>query len=172
MFIRAALETDLTAINEIYNESVRTSVFAFDTEETTHEQRLAWFTAHTSPYSVLVAQVGDETAGWASISPWAAHGAYAATAEHSIFVADRHRGHGVGRALLSAVVANAEGAGFHVLVGRITTGNTVSHQLHQRFGFHEIGTMREVGCKFGGLLDVWLVQKILPINDPRARRAG
>jgi L-amino acid N-acyltransferase YncA len=56
-------------------------------------------------------------------------------------------------------VADAEAAGFHVLVGRITVGNTVSRRLHEALGFQDIGTMLEVGYKFGRWLDVWLVQK-------------
>jgi L-amino acid N-acyltransferase YncA len=102
------------------------------------------------------------------VEPLAAHGAYAATAEHSVFVSEKHRGRGIGRALLTAIVAEAEAAGFHVLVGRITVGNTVSRGLHQALGFEEIGTMREVGYKFGSLLDVWLMQKTFPQNDPGA----
>ena len=168
MMIRAATEGDLPAINEIYNESVRASVFAFDTREKTLAERRAWFGAHRSPYAVLVAQIDGGIAGWASLSPWAPHGAYAATAEHSIFVGDAHRRGGIGKALLEAIVREADAAGFHALIGRITAGNAVSRKLHESLGFEDIGTMREVGYKCGLLLDVWLVQKIFPLNDPAA----
>ena len=162
MIIRPARETDLQQINDIYNESVRTSIFAFDTQEKTLEERRAWFAAHEPPCSVLVGELEDGIAGWGSIGLWAPHGAYAATAEHSVFVSERHRGRGIGKALLAALVAEAEAAGFHVLVGRITVGNTVSRRLHEAFGFENVGTMREVGFKFGRLLDVWLMQKTFP----------
>lgn len=160
--IRPARETDLADINEIYNDTVRSSVFAFDTHAKTAEARRDWFAAHAAPYSVVVAEVDGVVAGWASISPWAPHDAYAATAEHSIFVHPRHRGAGIGKALLAAVLDEAKRAGFHVLVGRITAGNAASQVLHERCGFEQIGTMREVGRKFGRWLDVHLVQRILP----------
>ena len=164
--IRQARETDLAELNEIYNETVRNSVFAFDVHQKTAEERRTWFAAHVPPYAVFVAEVNGTVAGWASISPWAPHGAYAATGEHSLFVGARHRGAGVGKALLAVVIEEAERTGFHVLIGRITAGNAVSHALHRAFGFEVIGTIREVGWKFGRWLDVCLVQRILSANNP------
>jgi phosphinothricin acetyltransferase len=164
--IRRARETDLAEINEIYNESVRSSVFAFDVHQRTDEARRAWFATHVPPYAVFVAEVDGTVAGWASISPWAPHDAYTTTGEHSLFVGARYRGAGIGKALLGVVIEEAERAGFHVLIGRITAGNVVSHALHRGFGFEEIGTMREVGWKFGRWLDVCLVQRILSADNP------
>jgi L-amino acid N-acyltransferase YncA len=125
--IRQARETDLAELNEIYNETVRNSVFAFDVHQKTAEERRTWFAAHVPPYAVFVAEVNGTVAAWASISPWAPHGAYAATGEHSLFVGARHRGAGVGKALLAVVIEEAERTGFHVLIGRITAGNAISH---------------------------------------------
>lgn len=161
MIVRPAVADDLPRINEIYNEAVRESVFAFDTEERTADECRDWFTAHRSPYSVLVGVVQNDVAGWASLSPWARHGAYAATAEHSLFVDHRYRRQGIGKALLHRVVAEAQHGGFHVLVGRITDGNEISRRLHHTFGFEDVGKMREVGYKLERRLDVWIVLKIL-----------
>jgi phosphinothricin acetyltransferase len=109
----------------------------------------------------LVAAGDDDVAGWASLSPWAPHGAYAATAEHSVFVDRDYRGRGIGKALLGGIVAEAQTGGFHVLVGRITDGDEVSRRLHTALGFEDVGLMREVGYKQGRRLDVWIVQRIL-----------
>ena len=43
---------------------------------------------------------------------------------------------------------------------RIAAGNEVSVRLHEAAGFEHIGVMREVGRKFGQLLDIHLMQKI------------
>ena len=48
----------------------------------------------------------------------------------------------------------------HTILARIAEGNKISLALHQRVGFEVIGNMREVGRKFGKLLDVLLMQKI------------
>lgn len=43
-------------------------------------------------------------------------------------------------------------------VSRISDGNEASIKLHKQFGFKEIGVMKEVGKKFGRLIDVNLMQ--------------
>ncbi len=51
-------------------------------------------------------------------------------------------------------------AGLHTLIARIVEGNAVSAPLHEAVGFQHVGVMREVGHKFGRLLDVHLMQKV------------
>jgi hypothetical protein len=46
------------------------------------------------------------------------------------------------------------------VIARITEGNEASINLFKSMGFEHIGIMREVGLKFGKLLDVHLMQKI------------
>jgi len=55
-----------------------------------------------------------------------------------------------------------EKAGLHTVLARITTGNTISIHLHEAVGFEHVGIMREVGEKFGRILDVLLMQRIYP----------
>ncbi len=53
-----------------------------------------------------------------------------------------------------------EEAGLHTVISRIVAGNDESIHLHEAFGFAHIGVMKEVGIKFGKLLDVVLMQRI------------
>ena len=55
--------------------------------------------------------------------------------------------------------------GLYTIIARIAEGNDVSVHLAESFGFHYIGVMKEVGRKFGRLLDVHLMQKIYLDND-------
>jgi len=48
------------------------------------------------------------------------------------------------------------------VIARIVAGNDISIHLHESFGFEHVGIMREVGWKFGRLLDVVLMQKLYP----------
>ena len=50
--------------------------------------------------------------------------------------------------------------GLHTILSRIAQDNPVSIHLHESVGFREVGVMREVGLKFGKLLNVHLLQKI------------
>ncbi len=66
---------------------------------------------------------------------------------------------------MEAVVNEGRRIGFHTVIGRIAEGNDVSIRLAESAGFRHIGVMREVGRKFGKLLDVYLMQKIYPVDD-------
>jgi phosphinothricin acetyltransferase len=108
----------------------------------------------------LVAELNGLVVAWASLSKWSERLAYAGTAEISLYVQSIYQGQGVGKELISAIVAEGEKAGLHTLIARIVAGNQASIRLHQAVGFEHIGVMREVGRKFGQLLDVYLMQKI------------
>ncbi len=71
-----------------------------------------------------------------------------------------YRGQGLGRTLLEELVREGERTGLHTLIARIAEGNDGSVRLHESVGFCSIGVMREVGRKFGRLLDVQLLQKV------------
>jgi L-amino acid N-acyltransferase YncA len=163
--IREATPEDLPGITRIYNDAVLTTVASFDTTPKTDEEQRAWFAHHGPRHPVLVAADGNEVLGWASLSAWNERGAYADTAEASLYVDEAHRGKGIGRALAEAVIAAGRKAGLHTLVSRIAEGNEVSIRLNEAFGFTPVGVMHEVGWKFGKRLDVYLMEKLLEPDD-------
>jgi len=162
LIIRPARLEDLDSITQIYNEAVQTTVATFDTEPKTLEQQRAWFENHGPKHPLLVAESDGVIWGWASLSKWSDRRAYADTAEISLYVKEEVRGRGIGRKLLEAIVGEGEKAGLHTVIARIAGANSVSIHLHESLGFEHIGIMREVGRKFGQLLDVYLMQKIYP----------
>ena len=159
--IRLARQSDLEAITAIYNEAIETTTATFDTEPWTTAEQAQWFHEHQGRFPVVVAEVNDRTVGWAAISPWSTRCAYSDTAETSTYVKSGHRGEGIGRALKAAIIEEARRRGFHVLIAQITEGGDASRHLNASFGFEHMGTLREVGKKFGTVLDVHLYQLIL-----------
>lgn len=158
MTVRDAELGDLGAIFEIYNEQVLHGTATFDTEPRVAGRDDGWLTERdASRHPVLVAVDGDRVAGWASLSPWSDRGAYARTAEGSVYVHVEHRGKGIGKLLLSSLVARAREGGLGVIVARIAEGNPVSVRLFEGCGFGHIGTQRRCGEKFGRILDVELM---------------
>jgi phosphinothricin acetyltransferase len=158
--IRRATLDDLDAITEIYNEAILKTVATFDTEPKTLEEQQRWFASHGPKYPIMVAEEDGLVVGWASLSMWSDRCAYADTAESSLYVRETHQGRGIGKKLLEAILNEGKKAGLHTVVARITEGNAVSIHLFKSAGFEHIGVMREVGRKFGKLLDVHLLQKI------------
>jgi phosphinothricin acetyltransferase len=158
--IRKATLEDLAAITEIYNEAVLNTVATFDIEPKTLEERKTWFTSHDTKHPTLVAEQDGLVVGWASLSKWSERRGYADTAEVSLYVEKTHRGRGVGKELLRAIVQAGREAGLHTLIAQIVEGNEPSIKLAKELGFQNIGVLREVGCKFGKFLDVQVVQRI------------
>ncbi len=163
--VRRAEQGDLGTITEIYNEAVLTTDASFDTEPKTGDEQRAWFARHDPKHPIMVAEEGGVVIGWASLSEWSDRRAYADTAEISLYVKEEHQGKGTGRRLLEAIILEGEKVGLHSVVARIVAGNDISVHLHESVGFENVGTMREVGWKFGRLLDVIIMQKIYPSEN-------
>lgn len=160
LIIRPANPEDLDSITQVYNEAVQKTVATFDTEPKTLQEQRAWFEYHGLKHPIFVAELDGVVTGWASLSKWSDRWAYSDTAEISLYVKEEFRGRGMGRKLLEAIVRQGEKVGLHTIIARIAEGNRVSIHLHELLGFEHIGIMREVGRKFGRLLDVYLMQKI------------
>ena len=148
------------AITQIYNDAILKTVATFDTDPKTAEEQMMWFADHGPEYPILVADNNGLVVGWASLSRWSDRCGYSNTAEISLYVDEKHQGKGIGRKILEAIVQEGQKAGLHTLIARIAEGSEASINLHKSFGFEHIGTVKEVGRKFGKRLDVHLLQKI------------
>ena len=158
--IRQATLEDLGTITEIYNEAILKTVATFDTEPKTLEEQRSWFSEHVPKYPILVAEPDGLVVGWASLSRWSDRCAYSETVEISLYIKEEHRGKGIGKQLLKAIIREGQKVGFHTVIARIVEGNEASIHLFESVGFEHIGIMKEVGRKFGKLLDVYLMQRI------------
>jgi phosphinothricin acetyltransferase len=107
----------------------------------------------------------DRVRGFGSLSPYRSRPAYRTTVEDSVYVDDDVRGQGVGRGLLTELVALAGTHGFHTVMARIVRGHEASIRLHETCGFGHVGVEREVGRKFGRWLDVVLMQLLIDGTD-------
>ena len=158
--IRKATPKDLPSITSIYNEAILNSNATFDTEPKTPKEQQHWFNQHGSNNPIIVAETNSKILGWASLSKWSDRCAYSDTAEISLYVKIKYQTQGIGSQLLAQILEEGKNVGLHTIIARITEGNQESIRLHERYGFHQIGIMKEVGWKFNKRLDVYLLQKI------------
>jgi L-amino acid N-acyltransferase len=163
--IRIATSADIPAITVIYNEAVLTTTATFDTEPKTFADRTCWLESHGSRHPVLVAELDGSVVGWSALTPWSDRMAYDATAETSFYVKSEFRGRGIGRALKDALLNEARRLGYHTLLARVAEGSAESLHLNEAAGFRHVGTLKEVGRKFGRLLDVHLLQLMLNVDE-------
>ena len=151
------------AILAIFNEAIANSTALYDYKLRTGADMDAWFDGkERRQYPVICAENdAGELLGFASFGQFRERPAYKYTVEHSVYVDSRFRGLGVGRNLLEAIIAAAQGQDYHVLVGGIDAANATSIKLHESLGFTSCGIVRQAGFKFGRWLDLAFYQLIL-----------
>lgn len=158
--IRPARAADAAAVAAIYNQAVLTSTATFDLEPETVAARAAWLAAPGTRLC-LVGEVAGRVAGWSSLVRWSARAGYDQTAEASIYVAPDAQRSGLGVALAGAAVAAAPALGLHVVIAQICADNAGGLALAASLGFARVGTLHEVGHKFGRVLDVALCERLV-----------
>lgn len=152
--IRPATESDLAAINDIYNHYVLHSTCTYQEEPETIEARCQWFVHHGEKHPAIVAESDGQMVGWGSLSAYHPRSAYRRTVENSIYVHHQFHRHGIGSLLLEELIARARELDHHAIMAGIDGEQTASVALHAKFGFEKVGHLKEVGFKFGRWLDV------------------
>lgn len=160
---RDAIKGEAEAIAAIYNDAVVNTTAIWNDIRVDTANRLTWIAdRERQGYPVLVAlDSGGAVVGYASFGDWRAWDGYRHTVEHSIYVRADQRGHGIGKALLIALIERARLIGKHVMVAGIEAGNTGSKRLHEKHGFKHVGLLPQVGMKFGKWLDLAFLQLTL-----------
>ncbi|MEZ4819212.1 MAG: N-acetyltransferase family protein [Bdellovibrionota bacterium] len=151
----------LPAITEIYNDAILHTVATFDTQPKTIAEQEIWFQQHVDPLPIFVALFDNEVIGWSSLSAWSDRCAYAKTVETSTYMHKDHQAKGIGTKLLATSMAYAQTHGHRNVLARIVSSSLASRHLHEKQGFTLVGTMHQVGEKFGQIHDVCLYQYLL-----------
>ena len=161
--IAEASDEHQRAIQAIYAHYVLHERCSFEEEAPGVEEmraRRAEVQQRGLPY--LVACIGGEVAGYAYATLYRPRSAYRHTVEDSVYVKRGLHGRGVGKALLHTVIARCEAAGFRQMIAVVgDSANIGSTRLHESVGFQRVGTLRNVGFKFGDWIDTVLMQRTL-----------
>ena len=160
--LRPAIPADIPQILAIVNHTIATSTANYHYEAQTLAEQTAWFESklqHNFP--VLVAVENDLVLGFGTYGTFREKIGYQFTIEHSVYVQADQQGKGVGKALLTQLIAQAQSEGYHVMVGGIDANNAESIAFHQKMGFEIVGHLKEVGFKFEHWLDLCFMQRIL-----------
>jgi phosphinothricin acetyltransferase len=162
--IRPAKTADIPAITRIYAHAVEHGTSSFELtppDETEMARRMGDLVGGNFPY--LVAEIDGALAGYAYAGLYRTRPAYRFTVEDSVYIApDKHR-HGIGRALLSALIDAAQARGFRQMIAVIgdSPNQAGSIGLHEALGFRHVGILQDVGFKHRGWRDTLLMQRAL-----------
>ncbi len=160
--IRDYQKQDCPTILAIINDAILNSTALYDynartlaTQEAIFEEKLQ------KGFPVIVAELNNEVIGFGYYSEFRFREAYKFTVEHSVYANKDSIGKGIGKLLLTELIERAKQQNLHTMIGVIDSENTNSIDFHKKFGFEEVGFIKETGFKFNRWLHSVFVQKIL-----------
>jgi L-amino acid N-acyltransferase YncA len=163
MLVRDSRDDDVAGIQAIYAHHVLHGTASFEEEApplAEMQRRRAEVMARGLPY--LVAEIDGRVAGYSYATPYRTRSGYRYTIENSVYVDHARHRSGLGRALLSELIARCERGDWRQMIAVIgDSAHVASVALHASLGFRNVGTLEAVGFKFGRWLDSVLMQRAL-----------
>ena len=163
--IRAARLEDAADIQAIYAPFVQETSVSFETVPPSLQGMAERIAGNLASHGYFVAQSDAGILGFAYASPYRPRPAYDRTAEVSVYLAPRAQGRGVAQALYRALFAHLAARGFHTAVAIVTLPNPQSARLHERCGFAHVGSLQDVGRKFGQWYGTAIYQRMIGQAD-------
>jgi len=147
---------DWPAVRAIYLEGIATGDATFEQTAPDWEE---WDAGHIPGARIVARSDTGDALGWAALSVVSSRCVYAGVAEVSIYVAQRARGLGLGKKLMSRLIADSEAAGIWTLQAGIFPENVASIALHERAGFRIVGRRERLGQMNGLWRDVLVMER-------------
>ncbi|GHC79026.1 hypothetical protein GCM10007079_16810 [Nocardiopsis terrae] len=152
---RPMADADLDAVREIHAQGIAAGDAIFESRVPDDEAlRHRWLPGHC-----WVAEAGGEVVGWSAAAPVSDSEAYAGVAETSVFVAERARGRGVGKALLYRQVTEADAGGLWTLQASVFPENRAALALHHQAGYRTVGVRERIARQHGRWRDTVLLER-------------
>jgi L-amino acid N-acyltransferase YncA len=166
--IRNIAPADAQAVAEIYAPFVRDLATSFEMVAPDAEEIRKRIREITPKHPWLVFEAGGEVLGYAYASTHRTRQAYQWSTDVSVYIHERARKRGVGRALYTALFEVLRRQGFFNAYAGITLPNAGSVQLHESMGFTRVGVYSRAGFKFGRWHDVlWLELRLSEQPEPK-----
>ena len=163
--VRDAVEADLPAIIDIYNQSIPSGLSTADIHPISVEERRPWF-RQFSPKKrpIWVAERAGEIVGCIYITSfYGGRPAYDKTAEVSLYLAPKAQGQGLGTELMQRMINACPQLGVTTLIGMHFDHNEATKRLNDNFGFQQVGHLPEIAEVYGEQRGLLL--SILRISD-------
>jgi phosphinothricin acetyltransferase len=165
--LRPATPADAAALAAIYGHHVVHGLGTFDLTPPTPAamaERMQGIVAHGLPY--LVAEFDGRIAGYAYAGAFRPRAGYRFTVEDSVYIAPDFVGRGLGKELLSRIIADCEAMGLRQIIACIgDSGNAASIGLHTSLGFRHSGTVEAAGFKHGRWVDIVFMRRALGAGE-------
>lgn len=166
LVVRPCFQQDLESVQLIYAHHVLTGFGSFETEPPSLDEiTTRWGAIVSKSWPFVVASPAEDMSrvmGFAYAVQYRDRAAYARTYEVSVYSAPTTLRQGAGASMLSDVLASLRTDGAREALAFIgDSENAASIALHQKLGFFYVGTLLNVGEKFGRRLHVVMMQRHL-----------
>ncbi len=138
--IRGLEPLDWPAVEQIYAQGIAAGNATFESESPSWE----YFDDSKRLDLRLVASTGGHVVGWAAASPVSGREVYRGVVEHSVYIATKHQGQGLGRQLVTALIERADELGIWTIQSSIFPENEASLKLHEGLGFRVVGRRERI----------------------------
>lgn len=153
--IRNVTSADAQAITDIYNEYITHTTISFETEPLSCGEMLERINSISAEFPYYVYEDADgNIGGYCYAHKWKDREAYSRTLETTIYLATGYQRRGIGSELMLRLIDECRHRGAVALIACITSDNTASIKMHSALGFEQMSHFKNVGIKFGKLLDV------------------
>jgi phosphinothricin acetyltransferase len=158
---------DAEEIAAIYAPIVETTAISFEAVAPDAAEMRSRIGSHPADKPWIVAENEGAISGYAYASTFRGRPAYRFGAEVTVYVAERARRGGVGRALYRALMQLLTSQGYRRAFAGIALPNDGSVALHHAAGFTDAGVVHAAGFKFGRWHDVGFYECALaPLDVP------
>jgi len=141
---------------------VEETAITFDTEVPGEAAMAEKFAALVKlGHPLIVAEIEGDVVGYAYASFYRPRAAYRFTCEDSIYLRADMKGKGMGKAMLTELLAQSKTFGFKQMIAVITADTANSIAIHEKFGFRHVGRYDAVGYKFDRWHDIVHLQLAL-----------
>ncbi|MBY0563630.1 MAG: GNAT family N-acetyltransferase [Hyphomonadaceae bacterium] len=169
--VRPCFQQDLELVQLIYGHHVLTGTGSFETEPPSLEEMTArWSRVVQRDWPFVVACPAADMSrivGFAYAQQYRDRPAYDGAFEVSVYTAPTSLRRGIGAALLRDLLLTLQRDGARSALAFIgDSANAASIALHAKLGFRHVGTLKDVGVKFGKSLDVVIMQRSIPRPHP------
>jgi len=159
-------DRDAAACAAIYAPSVTEGVASLEERAPEPREMADRIRIISKDFPWLVAEIGDQVAGYAYASRHHDRASYRWSADVTVYVDATHHRRGVGRGLYRPLLELITRQGFYEACAGITLPNDASVGLHESLGFVAVGVYRDIGYKLGRWRSVGWWQLTLRAHDP------
>ncbi len=169
--LRFAAPSDAAKLVEIYRPYVENTTVTFEYDTPTEDEFASRIRDFSAEFPFIVCELDGEPVGYAYAHKYGERFSFRFSAELSVYIAEAHRGKGIGRALYGALIELLCAQGYKNLYALVAAPNPASFALHEAFGFREVGRANGVGYKFGKWVDLVTLELIVA-DKPEATDAS